>query len=131
MILFCFATRIVADHIRNAHFVRAGEEQTYSASDLWSWVDEVGECAEVIGDTGRIALRHHALNSMPPLPIRVSHLCPRLALRRSIAVIWNASRSFTFANPIRTKCCCIGSQRKCSTTFPIVRCRWVGRENEC
>lgn len=42
MILFCFATRIVADHIRNAHFVRAGKEQTYSASDLWSWVDEVG-----------------------------------------------------------------------------------------
>lgn len=39
---FVRAARIVADCIPNAHFVGAGEEQTYSASDLWSWVDEVG-----------------------------------------------------------------------------------------
>lgn len=104
---FVRAARVVADQIPNAHFVGAGEEQTYSASDLLSWVDEaglrdrfhwlgvrrdvaaidasldvlvcssttegfpnvvgeamacgvpcvatdVGECAEVIGDTGRV-----------------------------------------------------------------------------
>ncbi|MFM9961593.1 MAG: GT4 family glycosyltransferase PelF [Planctomycetaceae bacterium] len=39
---FVRAARVVADHIPNAHFVGAGEEQTYSASDLWSWVDEAG-----------------------------------------------------------------------------------------
>lgn len=39
---FVRAARVVADLIPNAHFVGAGEEQTYSASDLWSWVDAVG-----------------------------------------------------------------------------------------
>ena len=104
---FVRAARVVAEQFPNAHFVGAGEEQTYSAADLWSWVDEaglrdrfhwlgvrhdvpaidasldvlvcssttegfpnvvgeamacgipcvasdVGECAEVVGDTGRI-----------------------------------------------------------------------------
>jgi glycosyltransferase involved in cell wall biosynthesis len=39
---FVRAARVVADQFPNAHFVGAGEEQTYSASDLWRWVDEVG-----------------------------------------------------------------------------------------
>ena len=39
---FVRAARVVADHIPNAHFVGAGEEQTYSATDLWSWVDAAG-----------------------------------------------------------------------------------------
>ena len=39
---FVRAARVVADQIPNAHFVGAGEEQTYSAADLWSWVDEAG-----------------------------------------------------------------------------------------
>ena len=39
---FVRAARVVADHIPHAHFVGAGEEQTYSASDLWSWVADVG-----------------------------------------------------------------------------------------
>lgn len=39
---FVRAARVVADLIPNAHFVGAGEEQTYSANDLWSWVDAVG-----------------------------------------------------------------------------------------
>lgn len=39
---FVRAARVVADQFPNAHFVGAGEEQTYSASDLWSWVDDVG-----------------------------------------------------------------------------------------
>lgn len=39
---FVRAARVVADQFPNAHFVGAGEEQTYSASDLWSWVDAVG-----------------------------------------------------------------------------------------
>jgi glycosyltransferase involved in cell wall biosynthesis len=104
---FVRAARVVADRFPNAHFVGAGEEQTYSGSDLWNWVDDaglrdrfhwlgvrcdvpaidasldvlvcssttegfpnvvgeamacgvpcvatnVGECAEVVGDTGRI-----------------------------------------------------------------------------
>lgn len=36
------AARFVAGQIPNAHFVGAGEEQTYSAGDLRNWVDEVG-----------------------------------------------------------------------------------------
>lgn len=104
---FVRAACVVAEQFPNAHFVGAGEEQTYSAADLWSWVAEaglrdrfhwlgvrrdvaaidasldvlvcssttegfpnvvgeamacgvpcvatdVGECAEVVGDTGRI-----------------------------------------------------------------------------
>lgn len=39
---FVRAARIVADQIPNAHFVGAGEEQTYSARDLWSWIDDAG-----------------------------------------------------------------------------------------
>ncbi len=39
---FVRAARVVAEQFPNAHFVGAGEEQTYSAADLWSWVDEVG-----------------------------------------------------------------------------------------
>ena len=39
---FVRAARVVADQIPDAHFVGAGEEQSYSASDLWSWIDEVG-----------------------------------------------------------------------------------------
>ncbi len=39
---FVRAARVVAGQFPNAHFVGAGEEQTYSASDLWSWIDDVG-----------------------------------------------------------------------------------------
>ncbi|MBC7817441.1 MAG: GT4 family glycosyltransferase PelF [Planctomycetaceae bacterium] len=39
---FVRAARVVAEQFPQAHFVGAGEEQTYSAADLWSWVDEVG-----------------------------------------------------------------------------------------
>ncbi len=39
---FIRAARVVAEQFPNAHFVGAGEEQTYSAADLWGWVDEVG-----------------------------------------------------------------------------------------
>ncbi len=39
---FVRAARVVAEQFPNAHFVGAGEEQTYSAADLWSWVDEAG-----------------------------------------------------------------------------------------
>lgn len=41
---FVRAARKVADRIPSAHFVAAGESQTYSASDLLSWVDEAGLC---------------------------------------------------------------------------------------
>lgn len=111
---FVRAARVVADQFPDAHFIGAGEEQTYSASDLWNWVDEaglrdrfhwlgvrrdvaaidasldvlvcssttegfpnvvgeamacgvpcvatdVGECAEVIGDTGRIVPKQDPL----------------------------------------------------------------------
>ncbi len=111
---FVRAARVVAEQFPNAHFVGAGEEQTYSAADLWSWVDEtglrdrfhwlgvrhdvpaidasldvlvcssttegfpnvvgeamacgvpcvatdVGECAEVVGDTGRIVPKQDPL----------------------------------------------------------------------
>ena len=39
---FIRAARVVADQIPGAHFVGAGEEQTYSARDLWRWVDDAG-----------------------------------------------------------------------------------------
>lgn len=39
---FVRAARVVADHIPDAHFVGAGEEQTYTTADLWRWVEEVG-----------------------------------------------------------------------------------------
>ncbi len=111
---FIRAARVVAEQFPNAHFVGAGEEQTYSATDLWSWVDDVGlrdrfhwlgvrhdvpaidasldvlvcssttegfpnvvgeamacgvpcvatdvgECAEVVGDTGRIVPKQDSL----------------------------------------------------------------------
>lgn len=39
---FVRAAHFVAEQFPNAHFVGAGEEQTYSAIDLWSWVSEAG-----------------------------------------------------------------------------------------
>jgi glycosyltransferase involved in cell wall biosynthesis len=39
---FVRAAQFVAKRFPNAHFLGAGEEQTYSAIDLWSWVSEAG-----------------------------------------------------------------------------------------
>lgn len=39
---FVAAARFVADRVPNAHFVLVGDDQVYSATDVWSWIDAAG-----------------------------------------------------------------------------------------
>ena len=39
---FVRAARVVADRLPSTHFVCVGDDQIYTAADVWQWIDEVG-----------------------------------------------------------------------------------------
>jgi glycosyltransferase involved in cell wall biosynthesis len=39
---FVQAARVVADRLPSAHFVLVGDDQVYSATEIWSWIDKAG-----------------------------------------------------------------------------------------